>query len=114
MKIQSSSPKKPLEVKSTTSRDMVERGKSEYEWATSLMKVIIKISKKYQRSKPLSNFNLGFCLHITKETSVLIMAAKALGAQISICSANPLSIQAEIIEFLRHNEINVFAKKESQ
>ena len=40
------------------------------------------------------------------------MAAKALGAQISICSANPLSIQAEIIEFLRYNEINVFAKKD--
>src|SRR6187431_288532 len=103
MKIQSSSPKKP-------SRDIVERGKLEYEWATSLMKVIIKILKKYQRSKPLSNFNLGFCLHITKETSVLVMAAKSLGAQISICSANPLSIQAEIIEFLRYNEINVFAK----
>ena len=112
MKIQSSSPKKPLAVKSNTYRDLVERGKLEYEWATSLMKVIIKISKKYQRSKPLSNFNLGFCLHITKETSVLIMAAKALGAQISICSANPLSIQAEIIEFLRYNEINVFAKKD--
>ena len=52
MKIQSSSPKKPLAVKSTNFRDMVERGKLEYEWATSLMKVIIKISKKYQRSKP--------------------------------------------------------------
>src|SRR6187551_3525812 len=112
MKIQSSSPKKPLSVKSTNSRGMVERGKLEYEWAKSIMKVISKISKNYQRSKPLSNFNLGFCLHITKETSVLIMAAKALGAQISICSANPLSIQSDIMEFLKYNEIEVFAKRD--
>ncbi|MGZ5509719.1 MAG: adenosylhomocysteinase [Nitrososphaeraceae archaeon] len=112
MKIQSSSPKKSCRVKYTNSRDLYESGKLAYEWAVGLMKIITKISHKYQRTKPLANFRLGFCLHITKETSVLLMAAKALGAQISICSANPLSIQAEIIEFLKYNEINVFAKKD--
>ena len=112
MKIQSSSPKKSCRVKYTNSRDLYESGKLAYEWAVGLMKIITKISHKYQRTKPLANFRLGFCLHITKETSVLLMAAKALGAQISICSANPLSIQAEVIEFLKYNEINVFAKKD--
>ncbi|MGZ5486744.1 MAG: adenosylhomocysteinase, partial [Nitrososphaeraceae archaeon] len=112
MKIQSSSPKKSCRVKYTNSRDLYKSGKLAYEWAVGLMKIITKISHKYQRTKPLANFRLGFCLHITKETSVLLMAAKALGAQISICSANPLSIQAEIIEFLKYNEINVFAKKD--
>jgi adenosylhomocysteinase len=112
MKIQSSPPKKSSGGKDTNSQALFESGKLAYEWAVGLMKIITKISHKYQRTKPLANFKLGVCLHITKETSVLIMAAKALGAQISICSANPLSIQADVVEFLRYNEINVFAKKD--
>src|SRR5215207_1984259 len=101
MKIQSSPPKKSSGGKDTNSQALFESGKLAYEWAVGLMKIITKISHKYQRTKPLANFKLGVCLHITKETSVLIMAAKALGAQISICSANPLSIQADVVEFLR-------------
>ena len=112
MKNKSSTHKRSLGVKYTNSRDLFETGKLSYEWAVRMMKIITKITEKYQRAKPLANFKLGFCLHITKETSVLIMAAKALGAEISICSANPLSVQIDVMEFLRYNEINVFAKKD--
>lgn len=111
MKNQSSTHKKSLRIKYTNSRELFETGKLSYEWAVRMMKIITKITDKYRKAKPLANFKLGFCLHITKETSVLIMAAKALGAQISICSANPLSVQSDVIEFLRYNEIDVFAKK---
>jgi adenosylhomocysteinase len=112
MKNQSSIHKKSLEIKYANSQDLLEAGKISYEWAARMMKIITKITEKYQRSTPLANFKLGFCLHITKETSVLIMAAKALGAHISICSANPLSVQPDIMEFLRYNEIEVFAKRD--
>ncbi len=111
MKNQSSTHKKSLGIKYTNSRDLFETGKLSYEWAVGMMKIITKITDKYRKTKPLANFKLGFCLHITKETSVLLMAAKALGAHISICSANPLSVQTDVIEFLRYNEIDVFAKK---
>jgi adenosylhomocysteinase len=97
--------------KYSNSTVLLETGKLSYEWALDTMKIIAKIREKYERSKPLSNMNLGFCLHITKETSVLLMAAKALGANISICSANPLSVQEDVVEFLKYNEINVFATK---
>jgi adenosylhomocysteinase len=112
MKNQSSTPNKSLKIKYANSQPLLETGKLSYEWAVRMMKIISKITEKYERTKPLANFKLGFCLHITKETSVLVMAAKALGAQISICSANPLSVQPDIMEFLRHNEIEVFAKKD--
>lgn len=102
---------KSKDKKYTNSTILLEKGKLSYEWALNTMKIISKIREKYERSKPLSAFNLGFCLHITKETSVLLMAAKALGANISICSANPLSVQEDIVEFLKYNEINVFATK---
>ena len=112
MKNQSSTPNKSLKIKYANSQRLLETGNLSYEWAVRMMKIISKITEKYQRTKPLANFKLGFCLHITKETSVLVMAAKALGAQISICSANPLSVQPDIMEFLRYNEIEVFAKRD--
>jgi adenosylhomocysteinase len=90
---------------------LLEQGKLAYEWALDNMKIITKIQNKNEDTKPLSGYKLGFCLHLTKETSVLLMAAKSLGATISICSANPLSVKEEIVEFLKYNEIEVFAKK---
>ena len=112
MKTDISIQKKSLKIKYSNSQHLLETGKLSYKWALRMMKIISKITEKYRRSKPLANFKLGFCLHITKETSVLIMAAKALGAQISICSANPLSVQPDIMEFLKYNEIEVFAKRD--
>ncbi|HYY71576.1 MAG TPA: adenosylhomocysteinase, partial [Nitrososphaeraceae archaeon] len=102
---------KSRDKKYSNSSILLETGKLSYEWALGTMKIIAKIREKYERSKPLSDFNLGFCLHITKETSILLMAAKLFGANILICSANPLSVQEDIVEFLRYNEIKVFAKK---
>ncbi|HEU5119591.1 MAG TPA: adenosylhomocysteinase [Candidatus Nitrosocosmicus sp.] len=51
--------------------------------------------------KPLSGLKVAFCLHITKETSVLVMAAKELGAKVLLCSANPLSVQEDILEYVK-------------
>src|SRR5919106_3418902 len=102
---------KSRDKKYSNSSILLETGKLSYEWALGTMKIIAKIREKYEKSKPLSDIKLGFCLHITKETSILLMAAKLLGANISICSANPLSVQEDIVEFLQYNEINVFATK---
>ena len=89
----------------------VMNGKFSYEWASSHMAILDKIRIKNERGKPLSGHKLGFCLHITKETSVLVMAAKHLGAEIALCSANPLSVQQDIAEFLSYKGIDVFAWK---
>jgi len=76
------------------------------------MKIITRIMRKESGKKPLSGLKLAFCLHITKETSVLVIAAKKLGAKVSLCSANPLSVQEDILEFLKSNDITIFAKKD--
>jgi len=59
----------------------------------------------------LEGIRLGICLHITKETSVLVMALKALGAELALCSANPLSIQNDIVCFLKNQEVRLFATR---
>ncbi len=75
------------------------------------MPIIDKIVKKYENNKVLSHLSLGICLHITKETSVLVMGLKHLGADIFLCPANPMSSQEHIVTLLRSKEIVVYGKR---
>ena len=80
-----------------------------YQWARDHMVILDKIKSKNEKKKPLAGFRIGFCLHITKETSVLVMTAKELGADVALCSANPLSVQDDIAAFLSSEGITTFA-----
>ena len=80
-----------------------------YRWAKAHMIILDKIKIRNESKKPLSGYKLGFCLHITKETSVLVITAKMLGAEIAICSANPLSTQDDVAAFLSSQGIRIFA-----
>lgn len=88
---------------------LASKGKLSFEWAQPRMAIVEKIRAKNERRQPLAGCRLGFCLHITKETSVLVMAAKSLGAEVALCSANPLSVQDDIAAFLYDNGVNVYA-----
>jgi adenosylhomocysteinase len=88
---------------------LAQNGKLSYQWASDHMSILDKIKNKYEKKKPLAGYRIGFCLHITKETSVLVMTAKQLGADIALCSANPLSVQDDIAAFLSSEGIITFA-----
>ncbi len=88
---------------------LAEKGKLSHEWAKDHMKILTNTITRLKKSQPLRGIRLGVCLHITKETSVLIMGAKALGAKVSVCCANPLSTQDEIAAFLASNGIDIYA-----
>lgn len=88
---------------------LADRGRSLHEWAARRMGIIERIVKKNKSRQPLAGLRLGFCLHITRETSVLAMAAKSLGAEIAVCSANPLSAQDDIAAFLNDEGMQVYA-----
>jgi adenosylhomocysteinase len=77
------------------------------------MQIIDRIINDFSASLalPLQGIRLGICLHITKETSVLVMALKVLGAEMALCSANPLSTQNDIALFLKDQGIRVFATR---
>ena len=74
------------------------------------MFVLNKIISKYSRNKKLDGLDIGICLHITKETSVLVMGLKEAGAIVSLCSANPRSTKKEIKDFLIDSDIKVFTE----
>ncbi len=84
-------------------------GRLSFEWAQARMAIVEKIRAKNERGLPLAGLRIGFCLHITKETSVLVMAAKTLGADVAICAANPLSAQDDIAAFLYEKGVDVYA-----
>ena len=88
---------------------LAQKGKLSHEWAKDHMKILTNTIARLKKSQPLRGIRLGICLHITKETSVLIMGAKALGAKVSVCSANPLSTQDDIAAFLASNGIDIYA-----
>lgn len=71
------------------------------------MPILTNLVRKYSKNRILDNFNLGMCLHITKETAVLVMGLAEVGARISLCAANPLSSKENVSEFLRYHNSNV-------
>ena len=73
------------------------------------MQILDNTINRYKKSKPLNGITLGFCLHITKETSVLLMGAKELGAKVACCGGNPLTTQDNIAAFLASQGINIYS-----
>ncbi len=73
------------------------------------MQILDNTINRFKKSKPLKGVTVGFCLHITKETAVLLMGAKELGATVACCGGNPLTTQDDISAFLASQGIHVYA-----
>ena len=92
-----------------TSAKLIREGRMSYEWARDHMQILDNTIGRLKKSRPLEGVTLGFCLHITKETSVLLMGAKALGATVACCAGNPLTTQDHVAAFLASSGIHVYA-----
>lgn len=86
-----------------------DQGRMSYEWARSHMPILDKTINRLKKSQPFKGLTLGFCLHITKETSVLLVGAKELGADVAACAGNPLTTQDDIAAFLTSEGIHTYA-----
>ncbi len=75
---------------------LAEQGLLRIEWAESRMPVVMRLRRQYAETKPLTGFKIGGCLHITKETAVLVRALKDAGAEAVWSGCNPLSTQDEV------------------
>ena len=84
-------------------------GNLQIEWASKHMPVLNLIQKRFTREKPLKGFTLGACLHVTKETGVLIETFLSGGAKVGLCGSNPLSTQDDVAAALAKKGANVYA-----
>src|ERR687884_2061762 len=91
---------------------LAENGKKKIDWAEAHMPVLVALRKKYQKSQPLTGTRVTGCLHVTKETGVLVRTLRAAGAQLSWCGCNPLSTQDDVAASLAQDEgISIFASR---
>jgi adenosylhomocysteinase len=92
-------------------KSLAPQGHLQIEWASAHMPVLNQIKNRFSREQPLKGLTLGACLHVTKETAVLIDALLAGGAKVALCGSNPLSTQDDVAAALAEKGAHVFAKR---
>jgi adenosylhomocysteinase len=90
-------------------KTLAPQGHLQIEWAAKHMPVLKIIETRFEKEKPLKGQTLAACLHVTKETAVLIKALIAGGADIALCGSNPLSTQDDVAAALADSGVHVFA-----
>lgn len=90
---------------------LASKGNLQIEWASKHMPVLNQIRRRFKEEKPLKSLTLGACLHVTKETAVLMETFLAGGAKVALCGSNPLSTQDDVAAALAQKSVNVFAWK---
>jgi adenosylhomocysteinase len=88
---------------------LANEGKLKIEWAEDHMPVLMEIRKNFEKTKPMKGIRIGFALHVTKETAVLVRTLAAGGAKISITGCNPLSTQDDVAAALAKDGVDVYA-----
>jgi len=88
---------------------LAKSGKLRIQWAESRMPVLMALREKYSKTKPFKGYRIAGCLHVTKETAVLIKTFVEAGAEVSWSGCNPLSTQDDVAAALAVEGISIFA-----
>ncbi len=73
------------------------------------MPVLLALRDEHARQKSLKGMRVAGCLHVTKETAVLVKALVAAGAEVSWSGCNPLSTQDDVAAALAADGISIYA-----
>ena len=84
-------------------------GRMRIEWAESRMPVLMALREKFKKTKPLKGQRVAGCLHVTKETAVLVETLRAVGAEISWSGCNPLSTSDDVAAALAAQGTSIYA-----
>ena len=88
---------------------LAESGALRVDWARARMPVLAALKEEAQITKPLAGMKVAGCLHVTKETAVLIETIAAAGAEISWSGCNPLSTQDDVAAWLAAEGYSIHA-----
>ncbi|MDE1833087.1 MAG: adenosylhomocysteinase [Candidatus Micrarchaeota archaeon] len=88
---------------------LAKQGRLKIELAQASMPVLMKLRETHSRSKTLDGVRITGCLHVTKETAVLVETLKAAGATVAWSGCNPLSTQDDIAAALAAEGIDIYA-----
>jgi adenosylhomocysteinase len=68
------------------------------------MPVLRLIRERFEAERPLEGVRVAACLHVTAETACLARTLVAGGAEVGLCSANPLSTQDDVAAALAEDD----------
>jgi adenosylhomocysteinase len=88
---------------------LAEQGRLKIEWAESRMPVLMALREKAKIEQPLRGMRVAGCLHVTKETAVLVRTLRAAGAEVSWSGCNPLSTNDEVAAALAAEGTSIYA-----
>jgi len=88
---------------------LAESGCLKVAWARSRMPALAALRAQAEKDQPLAGQRVAGCLHVTKETAVLIETIEAAGAEVSWSGCNPLSTQDEVAAWLAAEGYSVYA-----
>ena len=91
--------------------NLADWGRNEIIIAESQMPGLMAMRKKFSKSKPLQGARIAGCLHMTKETAVLIETLVILGAEVRWSSCNIYSTQDHCAAAMAKAGIPIFAWK---
>ncbi len=86
-------------------------GENKLDWAYSHMDVIRRIREIFSRERPFEGLKIGMALHVEAKTGVLALTLRDGGAKVRLASCNPLSTDDDVVEALRAQSLEVFARK---
>ena len=88
---------------------LADAGRLKIEWAESRMPVLMKLRDEYAKTQPFKGYKITGCLHVTKETAVLIETLQACGAEVAWSGCNPLSTSDEVAAALATGGTEIYA-----
>lgn len=88
---------------------LAEEGRKLIDYAEKHMPVLMHLREKYSKTKPLKGMRIAGCLHVTKETAVLVETLRAAGAEVAWSGCNPLSTNDMVAAALAANDVPVYA-----
>lgn len=89
--------------------NLAEEGRLLIDWAESRMPVMMGLRKKFEETKPFAGYTIAGCLHVTKETAVLIRTFVAAGANVLWSGCNPLSTNDAVAAALAAEGVQIYA-----
>ncbi|MFQ5748118.1 MAG: adenosylhomocysteinase [Planctomycetota bacterium] len=88
---------------------LAQEGRLLIDWAESRMPVLMALRHRFQKERPLQGQRIAGCLHVTKETAVLVRTLAAAGAEVAWSGCNPLSTNDAVAAALAEDGIKIFA-----
>ena len=88
---------------------LAEEGRKKLDWAEAHMPVLRQLRAEMEGEQPLKGMRIAGCLHVTKETGILIRTLRAAGADLAWSGCNPLSTQDDVAAALADEGVRIYA-----